>query len=49
MQPKLPFRKSLVASVVIEPKIPRVDYRVGPHAGRKLVDDPELAIGVAEQ
>ena len=49
LEAKLSFREALVAPVVVEPKIARVDHRIGPHGGSKLVDDPELAVGVADQ
>jgi len=46
---ELPVREALVASIIVKPEIPSVDHRIGLHMGSQLVDDPELAVGVADQ
>ena len=49
MQPKLPVREALDASVIEKAEVPCVDHRIGSNMTGQLVDDFDLTVGIAHQ
>jgi hypothetical protein len=49
VEPKLPVRKTLEATVVVESEIPCVQNCIGSNMGSEFVDTFELTMGVGDQ